>query len=131
MTIIYRLLRRMWDRFETFYICFFRFFHRVWRYRKVLAHDYDFDWVPLATFMELKLLAMADCLDEKIHVRDEVRARQCRVSAELCRRMRDDVWLDMHGTDTRVDCRRIQRSEREAERYLGMLIGKHLRCWWC
>jgi hypothetical protein len=117
---------RTWERFETFHICFFRFFHRVWRYRRVLAHDYDFDWAPLTEFMELKLRSMADSLSQNRHVGDERRVRQCRVAAELCRRLRTDAYRDMHGRDYR----RQGASEHIAQKYLGLLIGKHLSGWW-
>ena len=123
-----RLLSMAWDRFETFYLCFFRFFHRVWRYRRVLARDYDFDWSPLVWFMELKLRAMAECLENGMHVGCERDARECRVAAELCRRLRDDIWYDMHGLESNLY--RIEQSQRIAQAYLGRLIGKRLRRWW-
>ena len=126
-----RLLSMAWDRFETFYLCFFRFFHRVWRYRRVLARDYDFDWSPLVWFMELKLRAMAECLENGMHVGCERDARECRVAAELCRRLRDtDVLYYMHGTETRIQCHRVLQSERITQEYLGLLISKRLGGWW-
>ena len=122
---------RAWDRFETFSICFFRFFHRVWRYRRVLARDYDFDWSPLVWLMELKLKAMAGSLERGCHVGDDSCARDCRVAAELCRRLRDDYAFEMHkGPHTREWARRIQQSDRIWQEYLGLLIGKRLGWWW-
>jgi hypothetical protein len=122
---------RRWDRFETFYICFFRFFHRVWRYRRILARDYDFDWVPMAQLMELKLRAMADCLEHNYHVNGKRDARQCRVAASLCRRLIDDNYADMHGTRwDQVWAKRVQTSTDGDCRYLGLLIGKYMRHWW-
>ena len=96
----------------------------------MLAYDYDYDWIPLAKFMELKLRAMADVLESGhlMHCKD--RARECRVAAELCHRLRQEVWYDMHGVDTQWQCLRIRASEKAAEEYLGRLIGKHLRSWW-
>jgi hypothetical protein len=127
-----RPLYRAWDRFETLYLCTARFLHRVWRYRRVLAHDYDFDWSPLVHFMELKLRAMADAQAQGLHMGREERARECRVAAELCRRLRTDAAFEMHGDlpHGRLWASRINQSDRVWQEYLGRLIGKRLMWWW-
>jgi hypothetical protein len=80
--------------------------------------------------MELKLLAMANVFQNGHLVHCTTHARECRVAAELCRRLREEVWYDMHGVDTQWQCLRIRTSEKTAEEYLGRLIEKHLRTWW-
>ena len=116
---------RAWDKFKTFYVCFFRFFHRTWRYRKVLAYDYDFDWEPMVEFMELKLAAMSECFEHGWHVSAPRDAKDCRVAAELCRRLTTNFYWEMHE-----DGKKATASEGIAQDYLGRLISKRLMCWW-
>lgn len=94
---------------------------RAWIYRDWLAHDVDYDWAPLAKIMELKLDAMAKVLDNGHHVSHERDARECRVAAELCRRLRQD--------DYTVE-QEIDGVPRNDQRLLGWLIGRKLRNWW-
>lgn len=112
--LLYRF-RQWFDRW------FVNFPQRVWRYRYWLAHDIDWDWASLAEIMELKLNAMAKVFDNGHHVSHERDASECRVAAELCRRLRQD--------DYTVE-QEIDGVPRNDQRLLGWLIGRKLRNWW-
>jgi hypothetical protein len=65
----------------------------LWAYRQILWHDRDFDYVYLLELMELKLGRMGKHFaDHDILVSSQRTARECRVAAEICRRIAEDDY---------------------------------------
>jgi hypothetical protein len=81
--------------------------------------------------MEIKLRAMADCLDHGHHVGTEKCAKDCRVAAEMCRRLQGiEVFYELHRDTGEQRSARIHQSADIAQKYLGKIIGRHLCAWW-
>ena len=105
------------------------FVRRVWIYRRLLWHDSDWDYAYLLDLMALKLRRMADHFDRHaLVVNAERMARECRVAAALCRRLRDDDYQREPITQASVlDAE--QRKQADLD-YLTHLMRRKLLCWW-
>jgi hypothetical protein len=65
----------------------------LWAYLPIIWHDRDWDYSCLLTLWAKKFDRMADLFQNYgHHVGDEERARQLRVCASLCRRIREDDY---------------------------------------
>ncbi len=112
-----------------------RWFPIIWR-------DADWDWEFLARIMETKLRWMADhherCGVALGRARD---IRQMRVCTELLRRMQADeyfvhagydpeTWNTLSHSRARAIIKHSDAVSAHDGRYLGLLLGKHMRKWW-
>lgn len=105
------------------------FFEAVWWFR-------SFDCTGLLGLMEVAAKRMAVCQQNGYHVGKDKYARQLRVLAELCRRLRKDDYGDMHGYRdglTNLELREVfKRSNASAKNdalYLGRLL-RFVQHWW-
>lgn len=108
--------------------------HNLWRWFPIIWYDRDWDSSYLLYLMERKLDQMGECFEKHGHLVNSPRyTRQVRICAELCRRITDDSalgrMLDAHGL-TRYGGELGTALESYYQEYLGLMIGKHLRCWW-
>lgn len=100
------------------------FLANVWAYKAILWHDADSDYVFLLTIMELKLSRMAQHFEtHDIVAGSEKLARDCRVAAEICRR----IALNDYAYDDSDANERMRKSDLQ---YLTHLINRRLLCWW-
>lgn len=124
------------------------FLQTVWAYRDVLWNDRDWDSAYLLVMMERKLRRMADHIGTYgHHVGSERDAKQLRVAAELCRRVRLDQyndaalnrlkqreglnWNDAAQSKKRMRIYKMSEARRKADiRMIGRLFDKHLLSWW-
>lgn len=119
------------------------FLRNVWKYRKVLADDADFDHAYLLRLLRVKFLNMADQLGPKGHTVNGPRhERQLRICAELARRLDEEsYWKRVN--DPLFSRRRkpnpdlILHNFKDAEKLrqadVDMLTGlmrRHLLSWW-
>lgn len=73
----------------------FWFLATVWAYRDVLWRDRDWDYSRLLAMMERKLRRMSDHLAKHGHtVGSDRHAKQLKIAAELCKRIRLDAYED-------------------------------------
>ncbi len=106
-----------------------RWFPVVWR-------DRDFDYSYLLEVMEFKFRSMADSFEKySMHVGSEQDVRQLRVCAELCKRLREDEYLEKHWDRSTVarskaTMHRVGEIAAQDQKVLGRMIGRHLRRWW-
>lgn len=102
------------------------------RWFPIIWFDRDFDWDFLAQIMEFKLRRMALIFDKGYHVGSENDARQCRICAELLKRMTEDNYHENARKAFRgkfaID--HTMNMAKQDQRYLGVLIGKYLTHWW-
>ncbi len=105
------------------------FARNVWAYREVLWHDQDCDYAYLLRLMQLKLRRMGQHFADHDIVESSPRmARECRIAAELCRRIDEDNYFV--GKITRENAIKAL-GQREADlRYLSHLIQRKLLYWW-
>lgn len=95
--------------------------------------DCDWDYSDLLEIMEYKLSRMADCQEH--HVLAERYARQMRVCAVLCRRIRDDSHY-YRSADKRFPSRgrrwaeHVSTAQKRDTEMLGRIIGKYITHWW-
>lgn len=98
--------------------------HNIFVWVPIIWHDADWDWDGLAKVMEFKMRRMSKLHKEHPIVSDSHRmSRQLLICAELLKRLREDT----------LDYQRVKLHDgkmRHYNRYLGELIGKHLRTWW-
>ena len=105
------------------------FASNLWAYRGILWHDRDFDYFYLLDMMELKLSRMGSHFDKHRIVVDSLRiARECRVAAELCRRINQDNYLVGDITNESI-IKGIDRKQADLN-YLTHLIRKKILTWW-
>lgn len=97
------------------------------RWTPIVWDDADFDWEYLARIMEYKMRRMV----KHFIVGSERYAHQLTICAELLKRLRDD---DYPSRDPRPHDRLWADHwiymERQDQRMLGEIIGKHLCSWW-
>lgn len=99
-----------------------RFLGRVWIYRRVLWHDCDYDYDPIARFLHIKLARMAEYHDRRRFIGTwETTARECRIGAELSRRILADDYT------WRQECNKVPEHD---AKMLGKLLGRKLFTWW-
>ncbi len=122
-------LQHMWWDFTAGVSNLVRWFPVVWR-------DRDFDHAYLLAVMEFKFKSMADSFERRsMHVNGERDVRQLRVCAELCKRLREDEYLERHWDRTTKASEKAtiglpDEIARQDQRALGIMIGRHLRRWW-
>ena len=105
------------------------FASNLWAYRGILWHDRDFDYSYLLDMMELKLGRMGRHFDKHRIVVDSLRiARECRVAAELCRRINKDDYLV--GEITNESIIKSQNQRQADINYLAHIIRRKVVCWW-
>ena len=103
----------------------------LWHWFPIVWADRDYDSAYLLAAMEFKFKHMARCLGRGCHRGRERNARDCRVAAALCNRMRNEPYYDMHGsTHDRTWALRISASEAGDKDYLARLIQRRLYKWW-
>lgn len=70
----------------------------IWDWLPILWYDRDWDWCYLMEMMERKFLRMAKVMDRGYHVGADLSARELRMAAQLCKRIRNThyywVWDD-------------------------------------
>jgi hypothetical protein len=71
-----------------------RFILNVWRYRGWLWRNREWDSICMIDLMERKFRLMADVFDHGNHLSAPRSAKQVRVCAELCRRMKADEYFE-------------------------------------
>ena len=100
-----------------------------WAYRQILWNDQDCDYSCLLDMMELKLRRMGQHFEDYDIVMDSQRmARECRVAAELCRRLSEDNYLGKYGKiEPFMNVRQRRRDDLD---YLARLIQRKLFSWW-
>ena len=110
----------------------------LWKWRKIVWADRDWDWVFLCKIMQFKLRNMADHFEKySYHVNADRDAKQMRICAELLRRLSDDDYFDEKFRAPWVESRSRACAEnreykaKEDLNYFGKLFTKYLRCWWC
>ena len=103
------------------------------RWTPVIWSDRDWDWCHLARVMQFKLHAAARLEETRGHLTSKRDAKQMRVCAALLRRLMDDEYYEnaarRHG-EGRLAVLAAVEAQREDQRLLGTLIGKHLTSWW-
>lgn len=136
---LYRLL----DRTETLYYNLKYGFQNLWKWRKIVWNDRDWDWMYLSAVMRFKLRRMADgCEKYSYHLHKERDIKQMRIVAELLRRMNGD-YSYYKNADARVGGNRdlqikgeflwskhIQMQEEQDDEYLSKMIKKMRNWWW-
>jgi hypothetical protein len=116
---------------------------RLWQNVQNLVHwlpiiwrDRDWDHAYLLEIMEFKFRRMAIYHETKGHTVNRMRtARQLRVGATLCKRLREDTYYDMAtfayghagGKQWSNHAAHLQRQDQAA---LGALIEKYICSWW-
>lgn len=105
------------------------FFSAVWWFR-------SWDYTGLLSLMEVAAREMARCQQHGHLVGAPKKARQLTVLAELCRRLQEDNYADMHGYReglTDFELREVfKRSDASAMNdclYIGRLF-RFVRHWW-
>lgn len=114
----------------------------VVRWTPVIWRDADFDWDFLAQIMEYKLRRMAKCFDEYgHHIGSKRDAKECRMAAELLKRLQEDRYFWNAGYDpktweTKSDrekthiCKHADLMAQQDLKCFGDLFVKKLRNWW-
>jgi hypothetical protein len=108
--------------------------YNLWRWLPLIWFDADFDWEYLAEIMEFKLRNMAEHETRYgHHVGSALDAERQRICAELLRRMREDAYHEnavrRFGNNT-IAAEFAIKHQRADQKYLGILLGKHLASWW-
>lgn len=109
--------------------------NNILRWSSVIWFDADYDWIFLNTILEYKFKRMAKVLEHGHLANGERYARQLRVCAALCSRMRDDNGY-YENADKRFTVRgldwanHITKQQRNDQRLLGLMIAKYYRHWW-
>lgn len=79
-------------RLSTAWWNFRRGVKNLWVYRKLIWQTADWDYAYLLELMEFKLRRMDDAIGNGCLLHRERKAKQMRVCAELCRRIRKDEY---------------------------------------
>jgi hypothetical protein len=120
-----------------------RFCRNVWRYRRWLARDGDYDWAFLAEVMELKLGFMsAHFAEHRLDSNWEQTAADTREAAQILHRMRDDDanytrheefgflrYHEMDEVEKNVFWDACREAEEKDRKRLGELMSR-LDEWW-
>lgn len=117
----YRWLPRTF--FPNLYWIFYYIFRGVknwFRWAPVVWFDEDWDWGFLASIMEYKLRRMSKCIGNGCHINAKRDAKQMLICAALLKRMIEDEY----------DWRKNPYVSIRDQKYLGLMIGKHLMKWW-
>jgi len=112
------------------------------RWFPVIWHDHDWDWAYLLAVMEFKFRGMQESFEKYGHLEgNEKHAREVRICAVLCNRMRKDEYLEhfvgsleahIHAP-LKVRDRAYaheQMMQKQDLEYLLKLMRRKLRCWW-
>jgi len=113
----------------------------LWRWLPIVWFDHDYDWADLAKIMEIKFRRLATCMKNGYHDDGPRLARHARVCAALLHRLQADqyfqnagydpkTWKTLSPTLQRQIAQHTHQMEVQDQRYLGLLIGKHLRRMW-
>lgn len=104
------------------------------RWAPVIWDDVDWDWTSLATIMEYKLRRSAH-LEETIghHTTSLHDAHDMKICANILKRLLDDNYWEnaiIRFGATPQAAKFSMEQQAYDQRYLGLIIGKHLTGWW-
>ena len=132
--IPYRWLpRTIWPNLRCMYLDVFYGIRNIWRWLPVIWFDDDGDWCFLAVIMEIKFRRMAERMNGR-HVGDDKLSHHALTCAFLLKRMIDDDYHDRARRREKFKgdnwATHLQYMKNQDQRYLGILIGKHLQSMW-
>lgn len=104
------------------------------RWIPVIWFDHDYDWGFLNTILIYKLERMAKTMENGHLMNCERRARQLRICATLCRRLRDEPYYDIaemrHPGKGKFWAKMVADLGKQDQTLLGKMIGKYYTHWW-
>lgn len=127
--------RRIWHRWRDRYYDVKGGIRNLWKYRKVVWDISDADYSSLLSVMEAVSRDIAHHLEvHNITVDAPKRARQLRVVACLCSRLREDDYFHTHFYNAYFHKAKLLSRSRDAYtrdlNYLRHML-RYLPFWWC
>lgn len=99
------------------------FFEAVWWFRA-------WDWTGMVELLEISAREMRDVQTTGRHTGSERSAKQLMVIQNLCRRLREENYFDMHGDEhDRTWAERVSYSGKNDAEYLGRMM-RFVQYWW-
>jgi len=107
-------------------------FKNVYKWLPYIWLDRDYDWAYLTIILEFKLRNMSKLFSDGCHTSSKRDARRMLICAEILKRLRTESYAcNNNGLPiTRFNCLRDEKVAKYYQKYLGELLGKHLRSWW-
>ncbi len=126
----YRWSRAPFRNLRWFWYSIYYGVRNIIRWMPIVWRDDDCDWSYLAIMMEVKFRNMARLHRQSpIYSDNKKTVKQLMICAELCKRLHEEKYHDSKIVSRRQSVADEKRADQDSQ-LLGLMIGKHIRCWW-